>query len=162
FFTSGVTRVARSKHDPEGRPMYMRAAASAGNAHPLETYVVCGELAGVPAGLHHFDPFACALRTLRDRDVRGQLAQAAVDEAVASAPISVVISGVPWRTTWRYADRGLRHVYWDVGTALAQLLAVAAAAGLESRLLLGFVDAEVSHLVGVDGATEFPAAIVVL
>jgi hypothetical protein len=41
---------------------------------------------------------------------------------------AVVITGVPWRTGWRYRERGYRHVYWDAGTMLAQLLAAAGSA----------------------------------
>ena len=37
---------------------------------------------------------------------------------------AIVVTGVPWRTGWRYRERGYRHVYWDAGTMLAQLLAV--------------------------------------
>ena len=39
------------------------------------------------------------------------------------------MTGVPWRTGWRYRERGYRHIYWDAGTMLGQLLAVADSAG---------------------------------
>ena len=44
-------------------------------------------------------------------------------------PRLVVVTGVPWRTGWRYRERGFRHVYWDAGTMLSQLLAAADSAG---------------------------------
>ena len=37
----------------------------------------------------------------------------------AAARPTVVVTGVPWRTGWRYRERGYRHVYWDAGTMLA-------------------------------------------
>ena len=46
---------------------------------------------------------------------------------------AIVVTGVPWRTGWRYRERGFRHVYWDAGTMLAQLLAVADSAGHTAR-----------------------------
>jgi hypothetical protein len=74
----------------------------------------------------------------------------------------VVVTGVPWRTGWKYTERGFRHLYWDAGTMLAQLLAASAEAGFSPRLQLGFVDAEVASLVGADRVQELPLAVVVL
>ena len=60
------------------------------------------------------------------------------------------MTGVPWRTGWRYRERGFRHIYWDAGTMLAQLLALADSTGLTARLFTTFPDAEVAALVGAD------------
>lgn len=159
FYASGVTRV-RSK---DGEVLHwFRAAPAAGNLHPVETYVVCADLGGVPAGVHHFEPGEFALETLRSGDRRGALAAALADDGVAASPVSLVFTGVPWRTGWKYAARGLRHVYWDAGSLLAQALAVAEAAGVPARVHLAFVDAEISEELGVDGETEFPVAVVTL
>src|ERR1700721_2057847 len=50
-------------------------------------------------------------------------------------PLSaLVVTGIPWRTGWRYRERGYRHVYWDAGSMLAQTLAVADSAGLGPHL----------------------------
>ena len=72
----------------------------------------------------------------------------------------MVVTGVPWRTGWRYAERGFRHIYWDAGTMLAQTLALAESAGFGPRLWTRFPDAEVARLVGADGVQEFPVALV--
>ena len=75
---------------------------------------------------------------------------------------TLVVTGVPWRTGWRYRERGYRHVYWDAGTILSQLLAVADSAGITARLHTRFPDAAVGELVGTDGVHEWPLAIVAL
>ena len=72
---------------------------------------------------------------------------------------TLVVTGVPWRTGWKYAERGFRHIYWDAGTMLAQALALA---GRRPRLWTRFPDAEVTRLVGADGMHEFPVALVAL
>ena len=72
------------------------------------------------------------------------------------------MTGVPWRTGWRYRERGFRHVYWDAGTMLSQLLAVADSAGLTARLYTRFPDTAVAALVGADGVHEWPVAVVPL
>jgi hypothetical protein len=73
---------------------------------------------------------------------------------------AIVVSGVPWRTGWRYAERGYRHVYWDAGTMLAQMLASATSAGVVANLYSRFPDAAITALVGADGVHEFPVAVV--
>jgi hypothetical protein len=75
---------------------------------------------------------------------------------------TLVVTGVPWRTGWRYRERGYRHTYWDAGTMLAQLLAAAASAGLDPALYTRFPDAAATELVGADGVHEWPVAVVSL
>ena len=146
FFTAGVTRTSASPVFEE--PTYFRTAMSAGNLHPVEVYVVCAGVDGVPDGVHHFAPLEVGLTTLRSG-------------AVAPGPAcSLVLTGIPWRTAWKYGERGFRHLYWDAGTMLANLLAVADACGLDAHVWTGFVDHDMARLVGVDGVTEFPLALV--
>ncbi len=75
---------------------------------------------------------------------------------------TLIVTGVPWRTGWRYAERGWRHLYWDGGTLLSQLIAAAASAGFEPRLRTRFPDARVRDLVGADGVLEYPLALLSL
>ena len=155
FFSNGVSRASRS---PFGDATYFRTAMSAGNLHPVELYVVCGDLGSVAAGVHHFAPLEFGLTELRRGDYRGALAAAAADPRVAAAPMTLVLTGIPWRTAWKYGERGFRHLYWDAGTMLANLLAVEPSAVVR----VGFVDEPLAALVGVDGVSEFPLALVVL
>ena len=155
FLSNGVSRTA---HSALGDATYFRTAMSAGNLHPIELYVVCGDLDGVAAGVYHFAPLEFGLTELRRGDYRGALAEAAADPRVAEAPITLVLTGIPWRTAWKYGERGFRHLYWDAGTMLANLLAVDPSASVR----VGFVDDQVARLVGVDGVREHPLALVVL
>ena len=158
FFSAGVTRVSDSPAF-EGRT-YFRAAMSAGNLHPVELYVACGDLGAVPAGLYHFDPLEFGLTELRDQDLRLALAGAAGISEIQTAPCTIVLTGIPWRTAWKYGERGYRHLYWDAGTILANLLAVADAHGLAARVAVGFDDHGVAAGIAVDGTSEFPLALV--
>ncbi len=145
FFSGGVTRVTDSPV-LETRT-YFRAAMSAGNLHPVELYVVGGGIGDVPAGVHHYDPLEHGLTPLREGEFQG---------------VTIVLTGIPWRTAWKYGERGYRHLFWDAGAMVANLLAVAEADGVTTRVVLGFADDEISHLLGLDGDTEFPLAIVML
>lgn len=155
FLTGGVSRVS---HGPLGSVTYFRTAMSAGNLHPVEVYVVSDGVDGVAAGVHHYAPLEHGLTTLRRGDWRAVLAGAAAEPAVRNAAATLVLTGIPWRTCWKYGERGFRHLYWDAGAMLANLLAVEPRA----RVLVGFVDDDVARLVGVDGLTELPLALVVL
>lgn len=155
FFCGGVTRTT----ERGGRRAYFRTAPSAGNLHPLETYVVVGDMDGLDAGLYHVDYLTFSLDLLRPGDRRSSLAEAAAAPDIATSPATVVVTGITWRTAWKYAERGLRHVYWDTGTMLANLVAVADGTGLPAELFLGFDDAGVADLLGVDGETEFPVVL---
>jgi nitroreductase len=80
----------------------------------------------------------------------------------AGATPALVITGVPWRTGWRYRERGYRHIFWDAGTMISHLLVLAASAGLPAGLYTAFPDIEVRDLVGADGIAEFPVAVLAL
>ncbi|MEA2580213.1 MAG: hypothetical protein QOE83_1105 [Actinomycetota bacterium] len=125
-----------------------RASGSAGGRFPLELYVAVPDGMAVPAGVHWYDPQDHALF---------QVGPPPSGDAAA-----VIVTGIPWRTGWRYRERGYRHVYWDAGTMLAQLLVVADSAGLSPRLHTRFPDAAVTALVGADGVQEWPVAVVAL
>jgi len=140
--SAGVVRVAERR----GQPFLFRAAGSAGGRFPLECYVSARGVDGLEDGVHWFDPAAHAL-------VR-------VGPAAGGEATTLVVTGIPWRTGWRYSERGLRHIWWDAGTMLSQTLAAAGSAGFSPRLWTRFPDAEVARLVGADGIHEFPIALV--
>jgi len=140
--SAGVVRVS----DRAGRRWLFRAAGSAGGRFPLEVYVSARDIDGVENGIHWYDPVGHAL-------VR-------IGPPADGEASTLVITGVPWRTGWKYAERGFRHIYWDAGSMLAQTLALADSAGLGPRLWTQFSDAEVTRLVGADGVHEFPVALV--
>ncbi len=151
YYTAGVTR---KKTYPGGGEVLFRAAASTGALYQTEVYVVAGEVDGLDAGLYHFCPGDFTLRRLRGGDVRGALAEAAADETLARRAATLVVTAIYWRNTWKYQARGYRHLFWDSGTMLANTLAVGDALGLAPRVLTGFVDARVNHLLGLDVARE--------
>ena len=144
YLSAGVVRVVESG----GETLWFRAAGSAGNLSPVEVYLVTGDQPGLGAGVYHYEPVGHGLVHLRS--------------VPPATPPSLVLTGVPWRTCWKYAERGWRHLYWDAGTMLAQVLAVAQEAGVAARVEVGFVDAEVAALVGADAVHEVPLAVVVL
>jgi SagB-type dehydrogenase family enzyme len=135
-FGAGVVR-SRGDYD-------FRTYSSAGALYPVEVY------AATPRGLFSFHPRDVALVRLRDEDVRRVLADAAVAPELTRAGAVLVLTGILWRTAWKYEARGYRHLWWDAGTMLANFLALEPAV----RVYTGFVDDEVNRVVGADGRRE--------
>jgi SagB-type dehydrogenase family enzyme len=139
--------VVRTTVRPYGTWLF-RAAGSAGGRFPLELYVAVPEGGELPAGVHWYHPEDHRLVT--------------IGPPPNASSAAIVVTGVPWRTGWRYRERGYRHVYWDAGTMLAQLLAVAESAGVHADLYTGFPDTSIAALVGANGVDEWPVAVVAL
>jgi SagB-type dehydrogenase family enzyme len=127
---------------------------SAGALHPVELYVATA------AGLFHYHPGEATLRRLRGEDPRAALAAAAAEPELAGAAVVLVLTGILWRTAWKYGARGWRHIFWDAGAMLANLLALADQA--DPRALTAFVDAEVARMLGVERPREAPVALLAL
>lgn len=143
-----------------GRVIEYRAAGGTGARYHLEEYLICGDLPGLPAGIYHYGAHDHALRCLRRGDYRGVVVAATGGEpATAAAPVVLAVTSTFWRNAWRYRERAYRHAYWDAGTTLSQVMAVAAAAGLPATLVLGYVDATLNRLLGVDGVREAVVAL---
>ena len=159
YYAAGVTR---KKTYPGGGEILFRAAPSTGALYQTEVYVAVGEVAGLDPGLYHFCPGDFALRRLRAGDVRRAVATAAADESLASRAATVLLTAIYWRNTWKYQARGYRHLFWDSGTMLANLLAAAGVLGLAPRVLTGFVDADVNRLLGLDAEREAALQLVAL
>ena len=160
YHCAGVTRVGHFRVAGE---VHFRAAASAGGLYPVETYVVCRDIDGLEAGVYHFGPDTFQLTRLRRGDYRSHLASAAAeDRRIATSPLSVIFTMVFWRSSWKYRSRGYRYCFWDNGTVTSNLLAGAGASGLPARVVNSFIDQQVDHLLGIDGAGEAATCIVSL
>jgi hypothetical protein len=147
FLSAGVVRTAKWDVGHDGRILF-RASGSAGGRFPLEVYVAAPSGSALPPGVHWYDPERHAL--------------VEVGPPPSGDAPAIVVTGVPWRTGWKYRERGYRHLYWDAGAMLAQLLALAASAGVEARLVTRFPDVTVESLVGADGVHELALAVVSL
>jgi hypothetical protein len=144
FLGAGVVRTS----ERDGRVHLYRAAGSAGARFPLEVYASTRGVDGVPDGVHWYDPVEHAL--------------VHVGPAAGGDATTLVVTGVPWRTGWRYAERGWRHLYWDCGTLLSQLAAASVSNGHGAALRTLFPDAAVAALVGANEVDEYPLALLTL
>ena len=72
----------------------------------------------------------------------------------ASDDMTLVRTGIPFRTGWKYRERGWRHLRWDAGATLANLLAAAHAHSVPAQVLMGFPDSAVAALQSIPGPSK--------
>ena len=160
FFSAGLTR---KRVLPVAGEVHYRAAASAGALFPVELYLVCQDIPGLEAGVYHFAPAEFSLLRLREGDYRSQLLNATANHRdIATAPATLVCTAIFWRSAWKYRERGYRYCFWDTGTILANLLAVSSDLGLPARVVAGFLDSQVDHLLGIESQREAAICLVPL
>jgi SagB-type dehydrogenase family enzyme len=159
LLSNGITKRLRYS----GGEMAFRAAACTGALYHVELYLVCDALPQLGAGVYHYGAHDHSLRRLRSGDFRRVLVEASGRESsVARAPVVLISTSTFWRNAWKYQARAYRHCFWDSGTVLAHLLAVAAAADLPASIVQGYADQPVNELLGLDSEREVAISLVAL
>ncbi len=159
FLCAGITK----RRSYPGGAMQFRAAACTGALYHIDLYLICGKLEDLEAGVYHFSPQDFSLRRLRTGDYRSFLVGASgAEPSIVNASCAVVSASTFWRNAWKYQSRAYRHCYWDNGTILANLFAAAAARKIPAKIVLGFVDATVNQLLGLDTRREAALSLVAI
>ncbi|MGI9544376.1 MAG: SagB/ThcOx family dehydrogenase [Cyclobacteriaceae bacterium] len=136
-----------------------RTAPSAGALYPLETYVVVGDVHGLPAGVYKYDPHRHGLTLEQEGDKRKTLAHAAVlQNWMAKAPALIVMAAVYRRTTIKYGPRGKRYVHMEVGHAAQNVYLQATSMDLGTVMVGAFMDEVVKKILALKKEEE-PLAI---
>jgi SagB-type dehydrogenase family enzyme len=152
FFSAGITRELKY---PYGK-YYMRAASATGALYPIELYVVCDDISpDLVAGVYHFSPPDFSLTQIRKgRYMRYLAAATANNQDIANSAITIIFTSFAWRNAWKYQARSYRHWFWDSGVIAANLIATTHAMDLPTRLIMGFLDDNVSQLLCLEDQRE--------
>lgn len=121
----------------------LRCNPSSGNLHPTEGYVICPDLPGLAAGVHHYRP-----------DLHG-IEQRCAAPLSWSGGILVALTGIHWREAWKYGMRAFRYCQHDCGHALAALSYAAAILHWPVRLLGHWGDEQIAALTGLNRPQDF-------
>ncbi|MFO7686398.1 MAG: SagB/ThcOx family dehydrogenase [Desulfobacterales bacterium] len=125
----------------------LRTNPSSGNLHPTEAHLVLPAMAGLAAGLYHYNPLRHALE--RRAAIPNALWRQITDH-FATAGFLVALSSIFWREAWKYGERALRYCNHDAGHALAALSFSAALKGWKLTCLNGLSDADIETVLGFD------------
>ena len=138
-----------------GSQIYMyRSAPSAGALYPVEIYF-CGEgIAGLQPGLFHYDIQDFSLQQLRGEDAIPLIAAALSIPRSESGWASLILSGIFFRSAWKYSKRAFRYVLLDTGHLLENLVSSLAYAGMTCSVRYDFDDQRLCSLLGLDRQKE--------
>jgi SagB-type dehydrogenase family enzyme len=152
FFSAGITRELKY---PYGK-YYMRAASATGALYPIELYVICDDISpDLVAGVYYFSPPDFSLTQIRKGRYKRYLAAAtANNQDITNSAIAIIFTSFAWRNAWKYQARSYRHWFWDSGVIAANLLATTYAMGLPTRIIMGFLDDNVSQLLCLEDQRE--------
>ena len=138
-----------------GTPQALRSTPSGGALYPLEIYVACRRVEGVAAALHHYDPLRHGLEELRPLAGEDELAALTpYEELVTGCAALVVVTGMLWRSRFKYGARAYRFTLMEAGHLAQTFLLAVEALGLASTPVGGFFDRRVDAFVGADGIHE--------
>ena len=127
-----------------------RTAPSAGALYPLELYVVVGRVEGLSTGVYRYVPDGHHLLLVASGDRRAELAAAALGQSsVRDAPIDLVVSAVPERTTKQYGYRGIQYVHMEVGHVGQNVHLQAVSLGLGTVMIGAFTDERVKQVMAL-------------
>ncbi|MBN1128293.1 MAG: SagB/ThcOx family dehydrogenase [Chitinispirillaceae bacterium] len=141
FAAQGIT-------DPKRK---LRSAPSAGATYPLELFMATKH------GLHHYLPEKQALERISEHDIRGKIGG---QPFFKEAPVSIIITAVPDRTTDRYGKRGMMYLYMEAGHAAQNILLQAVALGMGSVPVGAFNEQEVAELLEINPDKQVPLYII--
>ncbi|HSG98939.1 MAG TPA: SagB/ThcOx family dehydrogenase [candidate division Zixibacteria bacterium] len=128
---------------------------SAGGLYPLELYVAADNVAGLEAGLYHFQTADTSLEMIDVGTHNAALHEAANGQyAVGYAPATLVITARFERMTFKYADRGYRYAYMEAGAVCQNVYLQCEALGLGTVAVGAFNDERLSRLIEIDGVSE--------
>jgi len=149
YLANGLTAKARQG----GADFYFRSAPSAGALYPNEIYLVWPGSADQAPGVYHCGLHNRSLIPLRQGNFVPLFRTPSENEQ--SDPIAVfVISGIFFRSAWKYRARAYRYVLMDAGHVMESLRLAIRAAGFSCRLSFAFDDLAVNLLLGLDPERE--------
>jgi len=159
WHANGCTRIERMP----GGVHHFRAAPSAGAMYPTELYVAIRDVPGIAPGVYSYQVLDHALVAVRRGDPREGLRAAAYGHpAIDEADAVIILSGIWFRSSWRYRERGYRRALLDSGHVLGNIVVGAPVDGLAGVPLGCFRDELVENMLGVDPVVEGPLAMVPL
>jgi SagB-type dehydrogenase family enzyme len=134
----------------------LRTVPSGGALYPLEVYAVVARVEGAEAGLYHLDPLRRALEVLSlGPSPLVVLKDAAVyPEIVEGCAVTLLVTGIFWRSRFKYGQRGYRFTLLEAGHVVQNVVLMCTALDLAAVPIGGFYDRPVDVLLGADGVNE--------
>ncbi|MBI4305582.1 MAG: SagB/ThcOx family dehydrogenase [Chloroflexi bacterium] len=132
-----------------------RTAPSAGGLYPLDWYVAARDIAGVGAGIYHYDPLDHLLEPCAGADSLVHLESAVLSpDLVRRTAAVVLVTALFARSREKYGLRAYRFVLLEAGHAMQNFLLMAACLGAHATPIGGYFDSEIDEVLGINGVDE--------
>jgi SagB-type dehydrogenase family enzyme len=132
-----------------------RSVPSAGALYPAEIYLAWPPgLSGLSQGLYYYDIDGFSLIKLRSGDLSTILRQAIPRKVSNGQQVSFLISGIFFRSAWKYRKRAFRYVMLDIGHLIENLSFSLRLFGIFCSVHYDFDDEALCRLTGLDGRRE--------
>ncbi len=160
--TQGVREIVTE----EGITYVKRTVPSAGNRHPIETYINIHRVEGFQPGLYRYLPLDHSLVQQKldpslpeqvKRGSRNQNSQTDDDPYyfIKEAAVVFIWTAIPYRSEWRYHKAAARLIALDAGHICQNLYIAAGAIGAGTCAVGAFNQTQMNEVIGVDGEDEF-------
>jgi len=146
-----------------GQVFYLRAAPSAGGLYPAEVYLISRGTRLLPAGLYNYQARTHSLWRYWDDHRWPGLQEACFwHPTLEATQIALVVTGVFYRSAWRYQDRAYRRICLDVGHLMGNLELASALADYRPHLIGSFADQALADLLYLNPEEEGVMAVLPL
>ena len=152
LFTLSFSLTAKSRQS--GYEFYYRSVASAGALYPNELYLGAYTVDGLDNGIYHYGIHNRTLSPLRSGAFGQVTAEAIAEPKVDEIFACFFITGIFFRSAWKYRARAFRYVLLDAGHLLENLLLSLKALRLPFSIHYDFNDSQIDKLLGLDGKRE--------
>ncbi|HTL51117.1 MAG TPA: SagB/ThcOx family dehydrogenase [Planctomycetota bacterium] len=161
YFTNGVTKIMHMHLGVKVMKFLMRASPSAGGLYPTEIYVAIRNNRHFESGIYNYQVRDHSIIPLWDGDHWKSFERYCFGHAaLAESSLTLLFSILPFRSSWRYKERGYRRCLLDTGHVLGNLVAYGHREGFAPALVGGFWDSAFNgHLFFDDNEEVLLAAI---
>jgi len=148
---------ARDFRSTEQMEITFRNVPSAGSRHPLETFLDIRRVEGIKPGLYYYHPVKHCLILYDDSpEIAAKIYEGCMfQEMIPTAAVNFILTAVPYRTVWRYGQRGYRYLYLDAGHIGQNIHLAAEAIDAGACMIGAFLDEAMNDAIGLDGIEEF-------
>jgi SagB-type dehydrogenase family enzyme len=148
---------ARDFRTNERMEITLRNVPSAGARHPFECHLLVRCVDGIAPGLYYYHPIKhCLIATNLSESIATEVFDGCLRQGmVMNAAVTFILSAVPYRTIWRYGQRGYRYLYLDAGHVGQNIHLAAEAIGAGACMIGAFQDEAMNDCIAVDGVEEF-------
>jgi SagB-type dehydrogenase family enzyme len=143
-----------AKQKTGGQIYRYRSVPSAGALYPAEIYLAWPGLSDLKQGLYYYDIHEFLVKSLRNEDPSATLQKALALKAPHTRQISFLLSGIFFRSAWKYRKRAFRYVMLDIGHLIETLYFSLRLFGISCSIHYDFDDELLCRLAGLDGKRE--------